>query len=55
MKTRDVQTINHRITRLQTLIKRLIAERKVAILNEKYQKTKFPTGEGERKDEKCQT
>jgi len=41
MRLRSTEVIDQRIARLQALIKRLRAERRLAVLREKHQKIKF--------------
>lgn len=41
MKLRTVNIIDHRISRLQALMKLLRAERRLAVLREKHHKIKF--------------
>ena len=41
MKLRNVNTIDHRINRLEALKKRLKAERRLALLREKQRQVKF--------------
>jgi len=41
MKTRSISLIDHRIARLQALMKRLRTERKLALLKEKHREVKF--------------
>jgi hypothetical protein len=46
MSNRTINQIDNRIARLQALMRRLRAERRVAILREQHRHIKFPCTEG---------
>jgi len=42
---RSINSIDHRIARLRAVMKRLRAERRLAVLREKHREIKFPAGD----------